>query len=235
MPRIREVGARDVLDTHHERRRCGGDRNHVAVSLAAVLASACLALHAPSGSTQLVTVQAPRHATTASLSIWSRRGACWQRVAGPWRAHLGRGGLSAHKREGDGATPTGTFRLGATVYGIAPDPGVHFAYHRLVCGDWWDEDPSSAAYNKFQHVACGTSPAFGGGSEALWRISPQYRYFAVIDYNAHPIVPGRGSAIFLHVAVGSTAGCVSLAEPQLLRLLRWLRPAARPAIRLGIS
>ena len=66
-------------------------------------------------------------------------------------------------------------------------------------------------------------------------MTPQYRYFAVIDYNAHPVVPGRGSAIFLHVAVGSTAGCVSLPEPRLLRLLRWLRPAARPGIHLGIS
>jgi L,D-peptidoglycan transpeptidase YkuD (ErfK/YbiS/YcfS/YnhG family) len=57
----------------------------------------------------------------------------------------------------------------------------------------------------------------------------------VIDYNAHPIVPGRGSAIFLHVAVGATAGCVSLPEPRLVRLLRWLRPSARPSIRLSIS
>jgi L,D-peptidoglycan transpeptidase YkuD (ErfK/YbiS/YcfS/YnhG family) len=207
----------------------------VAVSLAAALAATCVALHAPSGSTQLVTVQAPAKTTTAVLSLWTRRGSCWRRVAGPWQARLGRSGLSARKREGDGSTPTGTYRLGGTAYGIAPNPGIHLAYHRLVCGDWWDEDPGSAAYNTFQHVACGTSPAFGGGSEALWRIAPQYRYFAVIDYNAHPIVPGRGSAIFLHVAVGATAGCVSLPEPRLVRLLRWLRPSARPSIRLSIS
>ncbi len=207
----------------------------MAVSLAVAIASACLALHAPAGSTQLVTVQAPPHATTATLSLWSRRAGCWHRAAGPWVAHLGRSGLSARKREGDGATPTGTYHFGTTVYGIAANPGVRFAYHRLVCGDWWDEDPSSKAYNTFQHVTCGASPAFGGGSEALWRISPQYRYFAVIDYNARPIVRGRGSAIFLHVAVGTTAGCVSLPELQLLQLLRWLRPVARPAIRLGIS
>jgi L,D-peptidoglycan transpeptidase YkuD (ErfK/YbiS/YcfS/YnhG family) len=139
--------------------------------------------------------------------------------------------MSSHKREGDGSTPTGTYRLGATMYGIAADPGVKFAYHRLVCGDWWDEDPGSSSYNTFEHVACGAKPAFGGDSEALWRISPQYRYFAVIEYNAHPIVPGRGSAIFIHVsAAHATAGCVSLPEAQLVRLLRWLRPAARPMI-----
>jgi L,D-peptidoglycan transpeptidase YkuD (ErfK/YbiS/YcfS/YnhG family) len=202
------------------------------MSVAAILAAvACFS--GTGGSSQLVTVSAPLHSTTASLSMWTRQGSCWRRIAGPWTARLGRSGLSSHKREGDGATPTGIYRLGGTVYGIAPNPGLHFAYHRLTCGDWWDEDPGSATYNTFRHVACGVTPPFGGGSEALWKISPQYRYFAVIDYNAHPVVPGRGSAIFLHVAVGATAGCVSLPESQLLRLLRWLRPSAHPVIRLG--
>ncbi|MDX6487128.1 MAG: hypothetical protein QOF43_2281 [Gaiellaceae bacterium] len=205
------------------------------MSVAAVLAALCVTFPSAQGSTQLVSVTAPPGATSASLSLWRRRGACWQRAAGPWTARLGRSGLSADKREGDGATPTGTFRFGATVYGIAADPGVRFRYHRLACGDWWDEDPSSATYNTFRHVPCGSKPVFGGGSEALWRIAPQYRYFAVIDYNAQPTVPGRGSAIFLHVAAGSTAGCISLPEARLVSLLRWLRPAGRPLIRIGIS
>jgi L,D-peptidoglycan transpeptidase YkuD (ErfK/YbiS/YcfS/YnhG family) len=203
---------------------------HGATILAAL---ACFA--GTHGSTQLVTVQAPPGATAGVVALWIPDGRCWRRVAGPWRARLGRSGLSAHKREGDGATPTGTYRLGGTVYGIAPDPGLRLRYHRLVCGDWWDEDARSAAYNTFRHVRCGTQPPFGGDSEALWRISPQYRYFAVIEYNAAPVVPGRGSAIFLHVAVGPTAGCVSLPEPILLRLLRWLRPSAHPLIHLGTT
>ena len=88
-----------------------------------------------------------------------RRGA----VAGPWRARVGRNGLSAHHREGDGTTPTGTFGIGPVVYGIDPDPGVACRYHRLVCGDWWDEDARSPTYNTFRHVACGATPPFGGG------------------------------------------------------------------------
>jgi L,D-peptidoglycan transpeptidase YkuD (ErfK/YbiS/YcfS/YnhG family) len=192
-------------------------------------------LPAVPGATQLVTVQAPAYrATVATLQLWQRSGRCWRRVAGPWPAHLGVNGLSSRKREGDGATPTGTYRLGATIYGIAPDPGVRLPYRRLRCGDWWDEDPGSPTYNTFRHVACGTTPSFGGKSEALWRISPQYRYFAEIRYNTRPVVPGRGSAIFLHVSAGRpTAGCVSIAEPRLLRTLRWLRPDA--AIHIGIS
>ena len=207
----------------------------IVASWAAALSAPCQGavnrLPGTQSATQLVTVTATAYGTTtASLELWQRRGGCWRHVAGPWRARLGRSGLSTHKHEGDGATPTGTYRLGAA-YGIAPDPGAHVAYHRLVCGDWWDEDARSPTYNTFRHVACGTRPPFGGGSEALWRIAPQYRYFAVIEYNARPVVPGRGSAIFLHVSAGRpTAGCVSLPRPRLLRLLRWLRPSAQPRI-----
>jgi L,D-peptidoglycan transpeptidase YkuD (ErfK/YbiS/YcfS/YnhG family) len=176
---------------------------------------------------QVVTVRAPAHSTVATLEVWDR---C-RRVMGPWTARLGAAGLSAHKHEGDGATPTGTYRFGATVYGLEPDPGVQLRYHRLVCGDWWDSDSGSATYNRFRHVACGRSLARG---EPLWRISPQYRYFAEIRYNAGPVVPGRGSAIFLHVSASRpTAGCVALPEAQLVRLLRWLRPGS--LVHLGIS
>lgn len=213
----------------------------IAATWAAALTAPCPGvvntLPGTQSATQLVTVTARAYGvTTASLELWQRRGGCWRHVAGPWRAWLGRSGLSTHKREGDGATPAGTYRFGGTAYGIAPDPGVQGAYRRLVCGDWWDEDARSPAYNTFQHVPCGTAPQFGGESEALWRISPQYRYFAVVAYNATPPVLGRGSAIFLHVSAGRpTAGCVSLPEAQLVRLLRWLRPSARPLIRLGVA
>jgi L,D-peptidoglycan transpeptidase YkuD (ErfK/YbiS/YcfS/YnhG family) len=213
----------------------------IAATWAAALTAPCpgAVAHIPgtTAATQLVTVTASAAGTTtASLELWQRRDGCWRHVAGPWRAWLGRSGLSTHKREGDGATPAGTYRLGSGFYGIESNPGVHGTYHRLVCGDWWDEDASSPAYNTFQHVACGTEPRFGGGSEALWRIAPQYRYVAVVEYNAAPVVPGRGSAIFVHVSAGRpTAGCVSLPESELLQLLRWLRPSARPLIHLGVA
>jgi L,D-peptidoglycan transpeptidase YkuD (ErfK/YbiS/YcfS/YnhG family) len=213
----------------------------IAASWAAALASPCPGavnqLAGTQSATQLVTVTASAYGvTTGSLELWQRRGGCWRHVAGPWRAWLGRTGLSTHKREGDGATPTGTYRIGDTDYGIAADPGVQVIYHRLACGDWWDEDVHSPTYNTFQHVGCGTRTPFGGDSEALWRIAPQYRYFAVIEYNTAPVARGRGSAIFLHVSAGRpTAGCVSLPEAQLLRLLRWLRPSAHPLVHLGIS
>src|SRR3954451_12315064 len=135
---------------------------------------------------------------------------CGRRVLGPWRARVGYRGVSANHREGDGTTPLGSFRFGSVVYGLAPNPGVRFRFHRLVCGDWWDEDSRSPTYNRFQHVPCATRPPFGGGSEALSRSSPAYWPFAVVEYNGAPIVPGRGSATFLHVDTGhATTGCVS--------------------------
>jgi L,D-peptidoglycan transpeptidase YkuD (ErfK/YbiS/YcfS/YnhG family) len=180
------------------------------------------------GCPQRIQVTAPNvRSTTATLIVRE----CGKRVLGPWRARVGLNGLSAHHREGDGTTPTGTFAIGPVVYGIDPDPGVSRRYHRLVCGDWWDEDPRSATYNTFRHVACGQAPPFGGGSEALWRITPAYRLFAVIQYNAAPVVAGRGSAIFLHVDTGrATNGCVSLPRSELRSLLVKLRTGATISI-----
>ena len=189
------------------------------VTLALALALACpQRIHVVASST---------HSTTATLTVTR----CGTRVFGPWRARVGYRGLSAHHREGDGTTPLGTFAIGRVLYGLDRDPGTAFRYHRLVCGDWWDEDPRSPTYNRFRHVTCGMRPAFGGGSEALWRATVAYRLFAVVLYNAAPVVPGRGSGIFLHVDTGhATNGCVSIARPLLRRLLRALRPGATISI-----
>ena len=189
-----------------------------------------LALHTPVCPPRIDVVAASTRSTTATLTVR----ACGRRVLGPWHAHVGRNGLSARHREGDGTTPTGTFGFGPVVYGLASVPGLRLRFHRLSCGDWWDEDPASPSYNTFRHVACGRAPPFRGGSEALWQVTGAYRAFAVIAYNAAPVVPGRGSAIFLHVSTGrATNGCVSLPLPELLQVLRRLRPGALIGIRIS--
>src|SRR5438093_1567103 len=83
-------------------------------------------------------------------------------LAGAWAARVGVTGVSGHHREGDGSTPAGLYGIGSVMYGIAANPGVRYAYHRLSCGDWWDEDPASPTYNTFQHVACNVAPPFKG-------------------------------------------------------------------------
>jgi L,D-peptidoglycan transpeptidase YkuD (ErfK/YbiS/YcfS/YnhG family) len=184
---------------------------------------------------QLITVAAARKATTtASLRLWRKSGACWIAVDGAWTAHVGRNGLSDHKREGDKTTPTGAYAFQSVMYGLGPNPGVGYAYHRIVCGDWWVEDSRSPFYNRFRHVRCGSKPPFRVTSEDMSRSPISYRHLAVIDYNTNPIVPGRGSGIFLHVTTGRpTLGCISLPRGQLVATLRWLRPASAPLIVIG--
>jgi L,D-peptidoglycan transpeptidase YkuD (ErfK/YbiS/YcfS/YnhG family) len=188
-------------------------------------------------STQLITVVARTRASTqGAFRLWTKRAGCWSALAGPWTAWLGGNGTSPAKREGDRRTPTGIFGFLRTMYGMAPSPGVHYAYRRLACGDWWVEDPASPYYNRFRHVRCGSTPPFHTTSEDLSRSATAYRHLAVIAYNTSPVVPGRGSGIFLHVSTGRpTLGCVSLPLPRLVATLRWLRPAAAPLIAIGTA
>lgn len=185
--------------------------------------------------TQLVTVRAAgRRSTVASLQLWRKSRDCWRAVTRPWIAHVGRNGLSATRHEGDGTTPMGAFGFQRVMYGVGANPGVRYAYRRIRCGDWWVEDPGSPYYNRFHHVACGSKPPFRTTSEDMSRSPVAYRHLAVIDFNTHPIVRGRGSGIFLHVTTGRpTLGCISLPQAQLVSVLRWLDPAASPLIVIG--
>jgi L,D-peptidoglycan transpeptidase YkuD (ErfK/YbiS/YcfS/YnhG family) len=185
--------------------------------------------------TQLVTVMAANgRSTQATLRLWRKSGECWIPVGGPSKAWLGGRGVSENRREGDRTTPAGAYGFQRTMYGVGPNPGVRYAYRRIVCGDWWVEDPRSAYYNRFRHVRCGANPPFRVTSNDMSRSPTAYRHLAVIDFNTHPVVPGRGSGIFLHVSTGRpTLGCISLPRAQLVTVLRWLRPEAKPLIVIG--
>jgi L,D-peptidoglycan transpeptidase YkuD (ErfK/YbiS/YcfS/YnhG family) len=120
------------------------------------------------------------------------------------------------------------------MYGNSPNPGTQYPYQQLVCGDWWDETSTSPTYNTFQFVPCGTTPPFGGDSEALWTETGVYASLAVIEYNTDPIVPGAGSAVFLHATGGgATTGCVTIPVGDLDAVLDWLDPSDSPLIVMG--
>ncbi len=232
----------------------------VAAALGTIAAAAAIILAAPApawaarlviprSADQLIVVSSrtahpapPQDLATLRAYARIRPGSPWRLAGGPWPAETGSGHLvaTAERREGDGATPVGVFTFGATIYGNDPDPGgLHYRYHRLVCGDWWDEDPYSVTYNRFVHVPCGVTPSFAPGSEPLWTETRAYPYFGVIDFNVRPIRGGAhapGSGIFLHNWLDSpTEGCIALPEPRLLSVLRWLRPAQRPVIEIGTN
>jgi L,D-peptidoglycan transpeptidase YkuD (ErfK/YbiS/YcfS/YnhG family) len=186
---------------------------------------------------QLVTVVAATgRSTRGSLRLWRKSGDCWLATGGPWTAWLGARGVSENRHEGDRTTPAGAYGFQRTMYGVGPNPGVRYAYRRIVCGDWWVEDPKSPSYNRFRHVRCGSKPPFRVTSEDMSRSPTAYRHLAVIDFNTHPVVPGRGSGIFLHRSTGRpTLGCISLPLAQLVTVLRWLRPEAKPLIVIGTA
>jgi L,D-peptidoglycan transpeptidase YkuD (ErfK/YbiS/YcfS/YnhG family) len=206
--------------------------------VAAALAAACPSYPSvPPATTQLITVSATRlHTTSATLRTWRRDGGCWAPVAGPYTARVGWNGLRVKRHEGDGTTPIGTFPILRRMYGNEPNPGVSFGYTLLRCGDWWVEDPRSPAYNTFRRIGCGVKPPFRVTTPDMSKSRRAYAYLAVIGFNTNPVVPGRGSGIFLHVEVhSSTNGCVSLPRAQLLSVLRWLAPTGAPRIVIGLN
>jgi L,D-peptidoglycan transpeptidase YkuD (ErfK/YbiS/YcfS/YnhG family) len=180
---------------------------------------------------QLVIVSAPSYgATYAALTVYHRRRGRWVSMFGPWTARIGNAGMAppGRKREGDGRTPSGTFGFGF-FFGALPNPGVAFRYRQAGPYDVWDDDPSSPLYNewvddRYRDPGAAPEPMDVSG----------YDYGAAIAYNTAR-TPGLGSAIFLHVNIGTaTTGCVTLPMGELLELLRWLRPAQHPRIELGV-
>jgi len=215
----------------------------VAQLAAAALSAACPANAAndlrpavPATSRQLITVDATSTRTTyATARIWRRTSGCWVEAGGPYSARVGANGVRRNRHEGDGTTPIGTFRIGSTMYGNAPNPGVRFTYVRLRCGDWWVEDPASPRYNTFQRIGCGRPPPFRVKTPDMSKSPRAYAHLAVIEFNTHPVVPGRGSGIFLHAQTGGpTNGCVSLRRAELVHVLRWLSPGASPRIAITV-
>jgi L,D-peptidoglycan transpeptidase YkuD (ErfK/YbiS/YcfS/YnhG family) len=181
---------------------------------------------------QMVTVVAASYgATYARLTAYHRVRGRWLKVLGPWTARIGRRGMAppGRKREGDQRTPSGDFAFGF-FFGAEPNPGVAFKYRRAHPYDFWDDDPSSPFYNEWVDERYGDP----GAAPEPMDVSG-YDYGAVIAYNTAR-TPGLGSAIFLHVNIGTaTSGCITLPMGQLLRLLRWLRPAQSPRIVLGVA
>ena len=212
-------------------RRAGALLRFVTVVLAIVSLSASAAGAAPSTGTavrQLITVTAASYTTTyATLRVYQVSGAKRVLVFGPWTARVGYNGVAraGRKREGDGKTPSGTYGL-SFFFGVDPNPGFSFPFRHAYSYDYWDDDPSSPRYNEWVDKRKHNP---GARPEPMHQV-PAYDYAAVIAYNTAR-VPGRGSAIFLHVGTGTaTAGCVSLPRAELVRLLRWLKPAAQPMI-----
>lgn len=146
------------------------------------------------------------------------------------RCALGRGGVGDKAGEGDGVTPVGSFPLRAVM--VRTDkitlPETRLAVSKIMENDGWCDDPASPDYNtriSLPHPA---------SHEKLNRKDGLYDVIVEVGYNDDPVVPGKGSAIFLHVArddYGPTEGCVALKLDDLRELLKSCDAETRLVIR----
>lgn len=167
----------------------------------------------------------------------NRRASSGLAVLGPLTVPcgLGRAGATWIKREGDGKTPIGRWRVVAIRY--RPDRKKGFlggclaATWPLRQDDGWCDAPMDRNYNR------GVRLPYPASAEQMWRNDHLYDVVVILDHNHRPRMKQRGSAIFLHLARQSesgslmpTAGCVSLRRRDLALVLQWLRPGSHVII-----
>lgn len=153
------------------------------------------------------------------MSVAQATGGLIRLEGGAWQICIGRGGIRADKQEGDGATPVGMLPLRRVFYradrGAAPRCSV--PVEPLAPDDGWCDDPVDRRYNTRIRLPCDAR------HEALWRADSVYDLIGVLGWNDDPVIRGRGSAIFIHVASPDrrpTEGCIALADPDLRALLQ---------------
>jgi L,D-peptidoglycan transpeptidase YkuD (ErfK/YbiS/YcfS/YnhG family) len=153
----------------------------------------------------------------------------WKLAISPVQASIGRNGFAQEnkKMEGDGKTPNGLYALGQ-LYSYEATIDTKIPFQQVDSLDKWIDDSTSNDYNKYVRGET-TAKSF----ENLKLKSIDYKYCMVIEYNTQPVIKGKGSAIFFHVAdekYSPTAGCVAIAEKDMLRFLKWFKPRKKKAM-----
>jgi len=149
--------------------------------------------------------------------------------AGRKRAAIGPAGIALKGGEGDGVTPRGAFPVREIFYRgdhIAL-PRTHLPLRGIQQDDGWCDASDDPSYNRLVKLP------YPASAENMWREDSLYDLVAVLGYNDDPVVPAKGSAIFLHVAradYSATQGCVALAHDDLLAALEQLRPGDQVVI-----
>jgi L,D-peptidoglycan transpeptidase YkuD (ErfK/YbiS/YcfS/YnhG family) len=150
-----------------------------------------------------------------------------------YRCTLGEQGLTGDKREGDMKTPVGSFPLKEVWYRAdRMEPPVTDLPTRIIQkDDGWCDDASSEFYN--QPVKLPFEPSH----EELWREDEKYDVIVTLGYNDSPFKPGKGSAIFFHIAPEDyppTQGCVGLKKADILNVLQACSPETLICIEMAM-
>jgi L,D-peptidoglycan transpeptidase YkuD (ErfK/YbiS/YcfS/YnhG family) len=185
---------------------------------------------------QLIWVE-PTSTFKSFLKLYEKHSGRWQAVRLPSLPEevpvvIGRNSFAPRgkKVEGDKKSPQGLYVFGP-FFGKAPQNFPHWHYIPTTDQDKWIDDSHHPDYNRWVRGAT-TAKSF----ESLRRADGLYDLAAVISYNMNPIVPGAGSAIFMHIWKSSnegTAGCIALRKVDLENILHWLSDRKNPHILLG--
>jgi L,D-peptidoglycan transpeptidase YkuD (ErfK/YbiS/YcfS/YnhG family) len=201
---------------------------------------------------QVVVVTTPSWTSSrARLQTWAMTDTgTWVRVLDPVGARVGWNGVrrADERVQSSGTTPAGTFAM-RRAFGLADPSGVAMPYRQVDGNDWWPYDPKDPkTYNVLQPFRAKHARWRTNWAEQLASFRKQYRFAVILDYNLPtdltwrngqriartPADTSAGGGIFLHVnGSGATAGCVSVPRRYMLRILRWLDPAADPVIVIG--
>jgi L,D-peptidoglycan transpeptidase YkuD (ErfK/YbiS/YcfS/YnhG family) len=130
---------------------------------------------------------------------------------------IGLNGLTENKQEGDLSTPIGTFHFDKIYYRADRLGNMKFTIDSSIIGkdDGWCDDQRSDLYNQYIQFP------FQESEEHLYRDDDIYDIVCVLNYNTSPIIPGRGSAIFLHIAkpvFSGTEGCIAIEKKELIKI-----------------
>lgn len=193
---------------------------------------------------QLVVSIAPGwNSSAGKLQVFERDTTGWKPVSAPIPVLYGKNGLAwgrgvlgtdepgAHKVEHDSRAPAGVFKIGKIyTYDARLPSGADYPFHQVTSVDAWVDDVTLPEYNRFVTVDPKNPPPWF--EKQKMRLNDfAYRWLVEIRHNADPPVPGSGSAIFFHIRRGvtrPTSGCTTMAEPDLVRLIRLLRAGMHP-------
>lgn len=169
----------------------------------------------------------------ATLYKLEKSGDNWAIASAPFSVNLGVKGIAeeGEKREGDVMTPSGFYPI-SFAFGVQKDVETQMEFRELNKYHVWVCDTLSDDYNRWVEDITGKHMN-NKKNEHLLSIQPQYKYAIVIDYNSSPIVKGLGSAIFIHVQKkthSKTAGCIAMAEKDIVDLIKWIDPSKSPHI-----
>lgn len=148
---------------------------------------------------------------------------------GKRRAAIGPGGIAIKGGEGDGITPRGIWPVREVFYRAdrLPAPKTALPTRAIAPDDGWCDAPGDANYNRLVKLP------YPASAENMWRDDHLYDLVLVLGFNDDPVMPGKGSAIFLHLARSDytpTHGCVALAQDDVIAALEQLRPGDQVVI-----